>query len=121
MRVAQSRLGVLDALADVRRGVDGCIRALPLPARFLKLGALAAVGAVAAGMLRHLLPFSRRKSTPPAMGRFVFSELLAGLVLPLCRSYLLDRPAVQEERRGRAEAASRPRRGGFFSRLLRRG
>ncbi len=111
MRSAQSRVGVIDAAGEVRRALTGCVRALPVPAGVLKFGATAAAGTFGAGLLVRLLRPRRRASAPRASsgwGRHLLSELLVGLLLPLCRSYLLG---------NRGGAAPESRSPGLLSRL----
>ncbi len=92
-RAAQSRLDVIDSCGDVRRAAASCAGVLPVSARYLKIGALVAGGAVGTGLLLRLLPRARRKSAAVAVSftsrvtRLLISELLAGLALPLCRQY----------------------------------
>ncbi len=111
MRAAQTRVGVIDSAGEVRRAVAGCAHALPVPVRFLKIGATAAAGTIGAGLLvrmlrsRHAVP----AAAPSGWMRFLVSELTVGLLLPLCRSYLL---ASREDR------GAEPRPGGWLSRLL---
>ncbi len=119
-RAARTRVGLIDSCADVRRSVGGCVRALPVPARYLRLGAMAAGGALGAGLLVRLLSFSRRKSSSAVasvsmrLGRVLVSELLVGFALPLCRQYFFG--AQQPE----ASPRPAPRAAGILGRLLRR-
>ncbi len=114
MRAAQSRVGIIDSAGEVRRAVESCARALPVPVRFLKIGATAAAGTVGVGLLTRMLRPRRRMNgvaTPSGMTRFLISELVVGLLLPLCRSYLFNN-------RGDA-APPQPSPGGLLSRLFR--
>ncbi len=97
MSSAQSRLGIVAALGAARRGVGHCVDAIPVPAGALKMGAAAFAGAA----LLRLLVASRRAAscrkaaaaTPPPVqtgaGRYLLSETVLTLLLPLCRRLFL--------------------------------
>ncbi len=98
MRSAQSRLGVVTSLGLAGRGVGRCINALPVPMGALKVGAAAFAGLAGAAVLRSMV--SRRPASsaavcpPPAssgkgVGRYLISEALLTLLLPLCRRWFL--------------------------------
>ncbi len=100
MRSAQSRLGVVTSLGAARRGVGRCANALPLPGAALRVGAAALAGLAGVALLRSLAS-SRRAAAAAAtaapdsrrMGRYLLSEAVLTLLLPLCRRYFLGAAA----------------------------
>ncbi len=101
MRSAQSRMGLLSSLASARRDVGRCVDAIPVSVRTLKLGGAAFAGLAGVALLRLIFSSGRRKSTvtPAAplasaspqrsMGRYLLTESIVVLLLPLCRRLLL--------------------------------
>ncbi len=99
MRSAQSRLGLVSSLGAARRDVMHCAELLPRSARALRLGAGIAGGLAGVVLLRALLPSRRRPAAPAAvpvraprkngMGRYLLTQSVALLFIPLCRHYLL--------------------------------
>ncbi len=95
---ARSRLSLVTSLGSARRGVDRCVKSVPVSSSgLLKVGAAAVAGAV---LLRMAFSFRRSaKKAKPALppptprssgiGRQLLSETMLTLLLPLCRRYLL--------------------------------
>ncbi len=120
MRSARSRLALVTSLGSAGRGVERCVDALPVPTKALKYGAAVVAGLAGVTLLRAL--FSRRSATAvvPAVapaasphrqvGRYLFSETVLTLLLPLCRRYLLG-----------ADAGTLSHPGGLLGRFLHKG
>ncbi len=102
MRAAQSRLGIVSSLDDARRDMGRCVDLLPVSARMFRLGVGVAAGLAGVVVLRSLWPARRRKPAPapaavvrgaaaPGHGavRYLLSQSLALLLIPLCRYYFL--------------------------------
>ncbi len=98
MRSAESRLGVVDSVEGVRKGVGACVDALPVSARVLRIGGTAAAGLLGVGLVRGLLPIVRGKTPPPpapaapaagsGVAGYLLTQIVVSLVLPVCRSFL---------------------------------
>ncbi len=97
-RAAESRLGVLSSLESAGKGVRRCVDALPLSAQAFRIGSAVAAGMGGMLLLRALVPSRRRPAAPqqpaPAptqrhLGRYLLTETIVMLAIPLCRRYLL--------------------------------
>ncbi len=100
MRSAQSRLGVVTSLGAARRGVGRCADALPVSAAALKLGSAALAGLAGVALVRALFTSRRAAAAASApapasrqMGRYLLSETVLTLLLPLCRRYFFGKEA----------------------------
>lgn len=104
MRVAESRVSVLDAVGATRSHAVACVRALPIsPSLLMKLGAAAGAAASVAGIIASL----RRKRKQAEMKASSISsyksllpmvlQLLAPVLLPLLQGMLKTTPGSAEE------------------------
>lgn len=112
MRVAESRVSVLDAVGATRSHAVACVRALPIsPSLLMKLGAAAGAAASVAGFVASL----RRKKKLAEMKASSSSSYtsLLPMVLQLAAPVLL--PLLQ----GMLKKISNPPQGGKDSQFLR--
>lgn len=90
IRVATSRVAVLDSVCSVKEHADACVRALPVsPSTLVRAGAAAGAVASVAGTFIGL---SRRKKTAERNALKMKSQSLVGmliqLLLPLAMPYV---------------------------------
>ncbi len=107
MRAVQSRVGLLSSLDSAGKGVSRCVQALPLPGQVLRVAGAVSAGFAGVMLLRLILP-SRRpapkalpvaaavpaRSQPQGLSRYLVTETIVMLLLPLLRRYLLGRDAA---------------------------
>ena len=95
MRVAASRVAVLDAVGATQKHANGCVRALPVsPAVLMRIGAAAGAAASVMGTLaglRHRRKVAEKAAV--ASGTSVTSvklilQLLSPVILPVLQSWL---------------------------------
>ncbi len=96
MRVAASRVAVVDAVASTQSHVGSCVRALPVsPAVIMRIGAVAGTAASVAGALAGLR--RRRKAAEkaaaasPSISGVAFQvvmQLLGPVLLPMLQRYI---------------------------------
>lgn len=79
MRVAASRVSVLDAVVSTRSHATGCVKALPLsPASIARIGAVAGAAATLTGVVVGLM--RKKKNAEKKVSR---SSSVAGMLVPL--------------------------------------
>ena len=96
-RVAASRVRAVDATEAVRRGVTGCVRALPVSAGVLKASGVALAGLVAAGVVSSRIAARRKKKQAlerEMSGRTVALQLLSAVAVPLLHRWLVNRSGI---------------------------
>lgn len=98
MRVAASRVTLIDSAAAVREHASGCVRALPVsPATLMRLGAVAGAAASVAGTMAGLRRRKKQAENRVAGTKGSFGsismllQLLLPVVLPHLRRYMQSR------------------------------
>ncbi len=92
-RVAASRLRVVESVATVRNGVQGCVRSFPVSGAALKtigvaLGGLVVSGVIAGKLGRNRKTKTAAPSSPALSGRAVALQALSALAVPLAQRWL---------------------------------
>lgn len=110
MRVAESRMAVLDAAAATRTHADKCVRALPVsPATLMRVGAAAGAAASVLGTLAGLR--RRKKTAEKAAAKLPgTSSMLMQLLLQIMAPMLLPKiqQMLQEKAKSGAAASGHP-------------
>ena len=89
-RLATTRLGALDALAEMRVRARQRVGSLRLSGQALRLGAVGAIGLVGARLLMHRrAPAAVAPSSSPL--RRLALQLLSAVLLPMVQQYLVSR------------------------------
>lgn len=109
MRVAASRVAVVDAVASTQRHVGSCVRALPVsPATIMRIGAAAGAAASVVGALAGLR--RRRKAAEKAAAASqgvyglafqVIMQLLGPVLLPMLQRFIQKTTAGAQSGAGR--------------------
>lgn len=102
MRVAASRVAVVDAVSATRERTSSCLKALPVsPAVLVRVGA--AIGAAAtvvgtlSGLRRRRKLAEKAAAKAPAPAGFIFQllmQLLGPVLLPAIQKFLQDKAQV---------------------------
>ncbi len=109
MRVAASRVAVVDAVASTQRHVGSCVSALPLsPAAIMRIGAAAGaaasvVGALA-GLRRRRKAAEKAAAASPGVYGTVFQiimQLLGPVLLPMLQRFIQKTTARAQPGAGR--------------------
>lgn len=109
MRVAASRVAVVDAVASTQRHVGSCVSALPVsPATIMRIGAVAGAAASVVGALAGLR--RRRKAAEKAaiaapgvsgLAFQVIMQLLGPALLPMLQRFIQKTAAGTQSPAGR--------------------
>lgn len=100
MRVAASRVAVLDSVSSVKEHASGCVRALPVsPSVLMRLGAAAGAAASVVGAVSGLRRRKRlaEKKVVKSGGQSTFAvavQLLLPMLLPHLRKLLQDKAGM---------------------------
>lgn len=100
MRVAASRVAVLDSVTSVKEHASGCVRALPVsPSVLMRLGATAGAAASVLGTLaglrrRKRLAEKKAAKSGSQSALIMVIQLLLPVLLPHIRKMLQDKVGV---------------------------
>lgn len=119
-RIAASRLHVVESVATVRNGVQGCVRSFPVSGAALKTIGAALGGLVVSGVIAGKIARTRKTkpaapaASPALSGRSVALQALSAIAIPLAQRWL----AAQGQGMAAAAPAPAPKAAGASSRSL---